>query len=104
MSDDCCTTSIYYDPPPAVTAPFEADSAWLLVLFLAGLLAIALIALLPKTDKPPKSLTTAREEINKAVGELSANANRLNRPEVTASVQELATRVENALKDVKKIT
>ena len=76
---------------------------WLIILLVIGLLIIALVALLPAADKPPKTLAQARDEINKAVVDLSTNANRLNRPEVTSQLQELATRVENALKDVKKI-
>ena len=103
MSDECCTTSIEYTPPPAVPAAPDADLTWLVVLFLVGLLAVALVALLPKVDKPPKTLTQARDEIGKAFAELSANANRLNRPEVTSQLQEFSIRVQNALNDVKKI-
>jgi hypothetical protein len=109
VSDECCTTSIYYEPPVetvdwSLSPSLWADPLFLFVVLLIVLLIIALLALIPKTDKPPKTLAQAKEEIAKAADDLRANADRLNRPEVSESLREFELRVDNALKDVKKVT
>lgn len=109
MSDECCTTSIYYEPAietviEPVNSLFWSDPLVLAIIVLVGFLIILILALLPKTDKPPKTLNQAKEEIAKAADDLRSNADRLNRPEVSQSLREFELRVDNALKDVKRVT
>ena len=95
MSDDCCTTSVYYEPPP-VHPDSGLDIPWLLILpliiFLAALILLYFLSTSGK-DKPE----TPREKINKVIDELADNADLFERKEAAKVLQRARTRINDIL-------
>jgi hypothetical protein len=97
VSDDCCTTSVYYEPPPS-HPNWDWDIPWPLVLpiilFVAAL--IWLWYLTPEKKKEEKKTVT--EQITAAFTQASNDADAYTRPEVQRPLARVRDKVLDILR------
>jgi hypothetical protein len=98
VSDECCTTSIDYEPPPPYPPdPLGVDIPWLLVLPLIILL-VAIIFLWSTAPATPRPVVkTPRQKINDALDALVRDAQLYQRPEVVGPLQEARKKIMEIL-------
>ncbi len=94
MSDDCCTTSVYYEPPPAYPDP-AWDFPWLLIVPL--IIFIAALILLYSLSTPIKEKKTLRQKINEAIDGVTGNARLFKREEATNALLEARKKINDVL-------
>ena len=96
MSDDCCTTSVYYEPPPPSPSDWDWDIPWPFVLPII-LFAAALIWLWYLTPKKEEKKSVSAQ-ITAAFNQASNDADVYTRPEVQRPLARVRDKVLDILR------
>ena len=96
MSDDCCTTSVYYEPRPPVVLDPVWDFPWLLILPI--ILFIAALIWLWYLTPEKKEKKKVSEQIITIFNQASTDADAFTRPEVQRPLARVREKVLDVLK------
>jgi hypothetical protein len=94
VSGDCCTTSIYYEPPLVHPDP-GWDIPWLLVVPL--IVFIGALIWLNSLSTPIKEKKTPRQRINEAIDKLTENATLFDRKEAANVLQKVRIQINEII-------
>jgi hypothetical protein len=97
VSDHCCTTSVYYEPPPSHSPDWDGDIPWIFILPII-LFAAALIWLWYLTPEKKKETKTVSEQVTAAFNQASNDADAYTRPEVQRPLARVRDKVLEILR------